>query len=358
MFLWPVKAVESVEGYATPVFISVMHSFGTVGICFKCVKHHLGNLEKNCSYKLQIHFPLCKVEGLPETYLKGDEPIKPSNYVLVVEACIRDQSLQLQFWLEEKTKDSKSQLTYDLGLYSTPHASDLEKMTHLSCRVTLVKHENDGGKLMRFSQWAYSFVGNPTQSQDAVQAQIEFIGPETPYTSAMARAAAIKAEALRRGSEVASVPDEEVSFLYLNPPTVCRIIAAHDNPQITDLSNDDTCRPTKSGDEMAARKFEEDLQSMHTMARSESSSQKTFQESLEKAFPAVIGIQRGVVRTVPKLHMECAIDDLANPQLRSLLEHSIRYEDINRRLFQNWKHACGWKNPSLYRFRDAERKST
>ena len=47
-------------------------------------------------------------------------------------------SLQLQFWLE---LDGGPISSHHLSSYSIPadHEEDLEKMTHLGCRITLVK---------------------------------------------------------------------------------------------------------------------------------------------------------------------------------------------------------------------------
>ena len=308
--------------------IVIMHSLGTVGICLLCVSKHLQSLaEKNCNYKLQLQFPLCAVQ---EKGIDDD-----TKYKLNLQACVQGDSLQLHFWL---TIDTAKR--YDLGIYTVPISSgksDLEKMTHLSCRITLVMGASKDDSWL---SWGKSWFA----AADGVsRGQIEFIGPETPSTANKARDATGTVERVDLGSS-------SVHLLYLMHPNICRIVAEHNNPRITDLSTT-VPNEAETQESLEITKFDQRLQSAHLNASPENRSEKTF-KALEDAFPGVIGRERGVVGTQPKLHMEYTINDKPEAYLavmqKNAMRFSIRYDQVHLRLFKAWPHVCGWQNNTLY----------
>ena len=306
--------------------IVIMHSLGTVGICLLCVSKHLQSLaEKNCNYRLELQFPLCAVA---DGKIKAD-----TDYGLNLQACITGDSLQLRFKLTSKTSKIS-----DLGAYTIPISSgktDLEKMTHLSCRITQVK----GGSKTGWMPLSWMLGG----AVDNVKSHMEFIGPETPHTANTAREAAIGVET-EAGNKVA-----EIHFLYLMNPEVCRIVAEHNNPRITDLSTI-VPREVETGDPLEVQKFHQRLRAAHLNASPQNRSESTF-KALQDAFPGVIGRERGVVSTQPKLHMHYNIRkpiEVQEAMQKAAMLTSIPYDEVHMRLFEAWTHVCGWRNKTLY----------
>ena len=89
-------------------------------------------------------------------------------------------------------------------------------MTHLGCRITLVK-EN-------ISRWSTWFFGKKHTGD--FSSEIEFIGPKTPYTSSLACSVA---------KEKARV--NELYLLHTKNPSSCRILSETHHPKIKILSN-------------------------------------------------------------------------------------------------------------------------
>ena len=311
-----VKADAPLADAVSAAGIRTMHSFGSVGICFKCVTAHLQSLpDRNCSYKLHAQFSLCHVSSSPEAYLPGlgaTGAIEDTAHHLQLVACIMNTALQLCFYLEYW--DGKDQKTYNLGSYLVPtnHEEDLKKMTHLGCRITFVHSANVDTGLT--SWWRQLSMGG--QPVDGCSATLQFIGPETPYTSAKAGAAA-----------------KMTSIFHLRSISACRIVSEHDRPVITDLSND---LPDSSSD----GRFEEDLRK-NVILQSQRENEM-FDEKMEDAFKGVTVTLRGKRVNHPRPHVDYPIG-----HLRSREEATVQYDAIDR-VLGAYKHApgCnGWQRP-------------
>ena len=311
-----VKADAPLADAVSAAGIRTMHSFGSVGICFNCVTAHLQSLpDRNCSYKLHAQFSLCHVSSSPEAYLPGlgaTGAIEDTAHHLQLVACIMNTALQLCFYLEYW--DGKDQKTYNLGSYLVPtnHEEDLKKMTHLGCRITFVHSANVDTGLT--SWWRQLSMGG--QPVDGCSATLQFIGPETPYTSAKAGAAA-----------------KMTSIFHLRSISACRIVSEHDRPVITDLSND---LPDSSSD----GRFEEDLRK-NVILQSQRENEM-FDEKMEDAFKGVTVTLRGKRVNHPRPHVDYPIG-----HLRSREEATVQYDAIDR-VLGAYKHApgCnGWQRP-------------
>ena len=276
--------------------LETMHSFGTVGICFKCVRVHLRSLsDHNCNYKLQVRFPLCEVSS-------SREQVTDTAYFLHLEACILDTSLQLQFWVT-----STGGIVTDGSLYSIPldHENDLERMTHLSCRIT---HRVQ--KTQSWFSWGIS---------SQAQCDVEFIGPETPSTSFEAQQAA---------TEI----NKSTRILHLKHPSECRIVSQVQDPKITDLST------VEKKETDTKNQFDTQLLAHQTHA---TNTPKLFKESVLGGFKGVTGGSVGRIVQSPQFHISFPVQVSAGKVL------TVSYSQITKRLFL-FPHVCGWGSTSAY----------
>ena len=154
-------------------------------------------------------------QGHHRGWVSPEGNVRDTKHHLHLEACIRDMSLQLQFWLE---LDGGPISSHRLSSYSisADHGVDLGEMTHLGCRITLVK-EN-------VSRWSTWFFGKKHTGD--FSSEIEFIGPKTPYTSSLACSVA---------KEKARV--NELYLLHTKNPSRCRIVSETHHPKIKILSD-------------------------------------------------------------------------------------------------------------------------